>query len=360
MQTVDLMEWCLKQGWTGDLLDPYHADLGLSGTLRPDQRPDMLRLFDNIDQGIYDHGSVVCYQESRLFRDETQIYYNQFIQKCKDHDIVVIVVSPYTMLYDFRDDFLTEMFRWKCKEAAEFIRRQVKGWMLPARERAAMRGLWAGYGDLPMGYIVDFDSHSSNYKKFVPYDPHADIVRWLFDRYMELGGDEGKLYRELGINPVYFPVFDENLDYRNISKRKLKLSAAGYRIRTRTAVESILTNPHYIGAWTVKGVIVRYDNHEPIVARDVFDFSFNRLSSQTLDGQQKEVEQKAKRYYQQATLQANAENEIKQALLKDRVNSHLGPVYARFKYQRTGARQCIYAISLRTGRRFLVRRGILN
>src|SRR5260370_3352161 len=83
MQTVDIMNWCKDQGWRAELLDPYYADLGLSGTLRPDQRPDLLRLFEAMDKGIYDHGSVICFQESRLFRDETQIYYNQFIDKCK-------------------------------------------------------------------------------------------------------------------------------------------------------------------------------------------------------------------------------------------------------------------------------------
>jgi len=127
MLTDDLMLWAGGEGWREGLLDPYYADLGLSGTLRPDQRPDMLRLFDNIDAGKYDHGTVICYQENRLFRDETQIYYNQFIEKCKAHDIVVVVISPYLMIYDFRDDFLTEMFRWKCKEPADFIKRHIKG-----------------------------------------------------------------------------------------------------------------------------------------------------------------------------------------------------------------------------------------
>ena len=140
MQTEDLMKWARVQGWKDHDLDPYFADLGLSGTLRPDQRPDMLRLFDNIDAGRYDHGSVICFQENRLFRDETQIYYNQFIQKCLEHDVVVVVVSPYLMIYDFRDDLLTEIFRWKCKESADFIKRHVKGWMLPARRRAAWLG----------------------------------------------------------------------------------------------------------------------------------------------------------------------------------------------------------------------------
>src|SRR5713226_1748428 len=161
MQTEDLLSWAIGQRWNEEDLEPYFADLGLSGTLRPDERPDMLRLFDDLDNGKLDHGTVICFQESRLFRDETEIYYNQFIQKCKEHDVLVVSVSPYTMIYDFADEFLTEMFRWKCKEAGQFIKRHVKGWMHPARIRAAKQGIWAGMGDISIGYIVDNDPRSA-------------------------------------------------------------------------------------------------------------------------------------------------------------------------------------------------------
>src|SRR6266851_745217 len=116
MQTEDMIDWAIKQGWERAILFEYFADLGLSGTLRPDQRPDMLRLFDDIDAGRFDHGTVICFQENRLFRDETQIYYNQFIQKCLEHNIHVVAISPRLIIYDLRDDVLKEMLRTKLKE----------------------------------------------------------------------------------------------------------------------------------------------------------------------------------------------------------------------------------------------------
>src|SRR5260370_42176189 len=58
MQTEDMIKWGTRNGWTNNLLFPYFADLGLSGTLRPDQRPDMLRLFDDIDSGKFDGGTI--------------------------------------------------------------------------------------------------------------------------------------------------------------------------------------------------------------------------------------------------------------------------------------------------------------
>ena len=153
MQTDDLIRWGMKQGWMRELLHEYFADLGLSGTLRPDQRPDMLRLFDDIDSGKFDNGTIICFQENRLFRDETEIYYNQFIDKCLQHNIHVVAISPRLTIYDLRDPVLKEMLRAKLKEAAEFIPRQIKGWLHPARERAAwVYGEWAGLGSLPPGF----------------------------------------------------------------------------------------------------------------------------------------------------------------------------------------------------------------
>ncbi len=359
MQTEDLIKLAQEYGWKDEDLDPYFADLGLSGTLRPDQRPDMLRLFDNIDMGRYNHGSVICYQENRLFRDETQIYYNQFIQKCKEHDVVVVVISPYLMIYDFRDEFLTEMFRWKCKEAGDFIKRHVKGWMHPARERSARQGNWAGLGDIPIGYNVDFDTHSPTHKKFVPYEPHAEVIRWLFQRYMELCGDLQKLYRELDKASIYFPPFTEDVDPRNVSKRKLKLDAAGYRLRTRTAVESILTNPHYIGYWTVKSIVVRKDNHEAIVDYDTFMFAFNRLSKFTLEGELKDETSKPKRFYHKDTEAYFALLNRHLPLLKDRITSSNGSITVHIdkRYEKNGV---MYVFSASDRDTWFSNRGIVE
>src|SRR5436309_2262126 len=158
MQTDDMIEWAGEHGWPADLIYPYFADLGLSGTLRPDQRPDMLRLFDDLDTGRFDDGTIACWQENRPFRDETHIYYNQLIDKMLQHNVVMVVISPRLYIYDMRDPFDKERLREKFKEAADFIPKHIKGWLHPAKERAA----WeddesAGMGALPPGFIRDHD-----------------------------------------------------------------------------------------------------------------------------------------------------------------------------------------------------------
>ncbi len=327
MQTEDMIDWAIKQGWERAILFEYFADLGLSGTLRPDQRPDMLRLFDDIDAGRFDHGTVICWQENRLFRDETQIYYNQFIEKCKAHDVVVVAVSPYLMIYDFQDEFLTEMFRWKCKESADFIKRHIKGWMLPARHRAAWHdGQWAGLGDPPTGFIVDFDEHSPTYKRLIPYCPHIEKVKEHFQLYMELGGDISLTYRRLRESPIIFPEYEAWVDPRNANRFKMsRYPGGGYFPKGKDTIVSMLTNPIYIGYRSVEGVIRRTSKgekiiefEEPLIERDLFDFAYYRLARTDFDGNPI-GNKRPRRFFQQ-----NSKSEY--GLLKFRITSTQGEV----------------------------------
>jgi hypothetical protein len=328
MQTEDMIDWGMVQGWKRQLLFPYFADLGLSGTLRPDQRPDMLRMFDDIDAGKLDHGTVICWQENRLFRDETQIYYNQFIQKCLEHDILVVVVSPYLMIYDFRDEFMTEMFRWKCKESADFIKRHVKGWMLPARHRAAwIDGEWAGLGDPPTGFMVDYDEKSKTYKKLIPYWPHAEKKRELRELFVELGCNISLLVQRLQISPIIFPEFEDWVDPRIVKRFKMaKHPQGGYFPKSQSTLVSMLTDVNDIGYRSIEGVIRRdrsgekIRDHDPIVEQELFFLCYYPLAQTDLDGNPLDGH-RPKRYFQNGS-------KGDYGLLKFRITSPQGEVRA--------------------------------
>jgi len=80
MQQIDLPKYVQSLGWDASKITLIDEDEGVSGSKRIDERKGMSRLFDLI---ITNHiGVVVVQAEDRLFRDETQIQVNVFIDAC--------------------------------------------------------------------------------------------------------------------------------------------------------------------------------------------------------------------------------------------------------------------------------------
>ncbi len=320
-----MIKWGVRSGWDYTLIFPYFADLGLSGTLRPDQRPDMLRLFDDLDSGKLDGGTIACWQENRPFRDETHIYYNQLIDKMKQHNVVMVVLSPRLYIYDMRDPFDEERLREKFKEAAEFIPKHIKGWLHPAKERAAWEDdEWAGMGDLPPGFICDYDPHSPTYKHAIPYLPHLEKVREHFELYMELAGEISLFYQHLSYSPIVFPEFSPDIDRRVVSRFKLsRYPSGGYYIKSKPSLVSMLTHPMYWGYRAVKGVIRRdfagnkIQSFEPVIDKELREFAYYRLARTDFDGVPLEGRTK-KRYFH--------DKDAEIGLLKFRILSDQGEV----------------------------------
>jgi hypothetical protein len=174
--------------------------------------------------------------EDRLFRDETQIEVNKFILICREHD--TLVVTPH-MTYDFNNPYHVKQFRWKCEQAADFLREYI-------RERL-----------------------------------HAEVVRYIFNRFIELGGNVRKLFRELLKNPVLFPDFDASVDARTVSRLILRKVPGGYHISC-SGLKTLLTNIAYIGWWIHQDTIVR-DNHPAIIEEE---FSGMLLTAYLIQPQQ--------------------------------------------------------------------------
>ena len=73
-------------------------------------------------------------------------------------------------------------------------------------------------------------------------------IRWIFHRYISLGGKAKKLYNELLAMPVLFPSFDPEVDPRNTTRLLLRAVPGGYHI-SFTGLLYLLTNVVYIGWW---------------------------------------------------------------------------------------------------------------
>ena len=313
MQTEDLQAWLRAKGVAKEYISLFDADLGLSGTLRIDQRTGLQELVARIEADRIK--AVLVYQISRLFRDDTGVQYNTFADICKKHDCILVTSDG--MVFNFTNRMHLKMYRFLAEYAAEYIPQQI-GLLHAARLRKARRGYYVGLGATPSGYIVDYDKTSPTYKKLVPYRPHAEQVVLFLERYYQLEGHMGYLCRELEKFPYLFPPFESWVDQRNVKRwKKRELPGGGYTI-TRKGLELLLCNPVYLGWWVVLGDIVSCANHEPIIDAEheyLFWYAFERLSAFTPTGEVNEkCEKAARRFYQKNT---TAEG----GLLKDKIVS---------------------------------------
>src|SRR6266568_2611731 len=123
MQTEDLQAWLIAKGVAKEYIFLFDADLGLSGTLRIDQRTGLQELVARIEAD--EIKAVLVYQVSRLFRDETGVQYNVFATKCKEHHCLLVTADG--MVFNFNVPMHLKMFRYLGEMAAEYIPQQIKG-----------------------------------------------------------------------------------------------------------------------------------------------------------------------------------------------------------------------------------------
>ncbi len=320
MQTDDLASWLVTRGVQEGHWRLFDADLGVSGTLRIDQRTDLQEMVECIKREQIK--AVLVYQISRLFRDDTGVQYNVFANVCKEHDCLLVTADG--MVFNFNNRMHMKMFRFLAEWAAEYIPQQI-GLLHAARLRKTRKGLYAGLGAVPSGYIVDYQKLSPTYRKFIFYEPHATIILWIFVRFYELEGNFLVLCRELEAMPFVFPLFDQTVDPRCVVRCRRKQVPGGYHI-TRHGLETLLTNPVYLGWWIVQGGIVSRNNHEPIIDKEheyLFWYAFNHLSEYTVDGEkntQRTRKQEQRRFYQRQTAE-------QAGLLKERIAATNGSVH---------------------------------
>jgi DNA invertase Pin-like site-specific DNA recombinase len=300
MQTDDLIVVAMRMGVREENIILYLENIredgtmkSASGRLRIDQREGLSALVERIETD--EIKAVIVFMEDRLFRDETQIEVNKFILICKEHD--TLVITPH-MTYDFSNPYHVKQFRWKCEQAADFLREYIRERLHAAKAKASSKGIYDGR-PLTVGYIIDRretinGEPNPKYKHFMIYEPHAKVVRRIFQRYVELGGRTRKLFRELLKIPVLFPDFDPQVDPRTVARLGLKKVPEGYHI-SFTGLKSLLTNVSYIGWWIHHDTIVR-DNHPAIIEEDVFWYAFNQISDTTPTGDVNIREHAPKRY----------------------------------------------------------------
>jgi DNA invertase Pin-like site-specific DNA recombinase len=76
LQTVDMFERLVRQGWARDSILMIDMDAGISGSKKISERPGLSRLMELIENG--EIGLVAAQDVDRFFRDITQIQTNIF------------------------------------------------------------------------------------------------------------------------------------------------------------------------------------------------------------------------------------------------------------------------------------------
>ncbi|MEO8954422.1 MAG: recombinase family protein [Ktedonobacteraceae bacterium] len=278
MQTEQFVQYFRSKGCTGNITI-IADDEAMSGTLDIHERPGMMRMITLIEEKKA--GWIGAVHVNRLTRDPWLITPGRLMKICYEHNVWIATLR---MDFNFKDDYCQRVFMLEAEESARHLE-----WMKlvlgGGKKAASSRGYYDSRPVAP-GYIVDRSDLKR--KKYMVYQPHADVTLWLARRLVELDFSLHYLCQEIDVMPYLFPKFEEWVDKKTVSRFEVKPISdgpyAGNYKPTRSGIESILTNPANIGWWIpIEGEIVK-DNHPAIFPEDLFWLIFNKISTHDLQG----------------------------------------------------------------------------
>lgn len=291
LQTVDMVEHLKRLGWLEERVKMIDMDAGVSGTKKMKDRPGMAQLWRLIEEAKV--GAVAAQDVDRFFRDITQIEPNIFIDACRRNRILVLTPS---MVYDFAHPmhgrYHMQQFRDEAQRSADYLEYQIRGKLVKARNYRSERGFWTGR-KITTGFIVDLreklpdGSHNHNLQKYVAFAPWAAVVVRYFEMFRANEGNLQKTWRQIEHHGPFFPEVTPDMipeGFKFHTPKAYRSQATGQLAIDPVGLRDILTNVVYIGHWVHKQVIVKWDNHEPLVPLDLFMYAFNRISSKDFYG----------------------------------------------------------------------------
>jgi DNA invertase Pin-like site-specific DNA recombinase len=262
-----LREQAKADGYCEDQIIVERRDLGISGTKGREERPGLAALIQAIEAEAVE--AVYVVHISRISRDQTLIDGLEFGELCKQHG--VLIVMP-TMRLNLRDSMHMRLYRQEIERAAdeiELLKMRLGG---PKRHKA-LSGRFDGRSVAP-GYLVDHQAQSETYERYVVYPPHAEVVRLIFQAVLAAGTPTRAAHwpRDHGI---IVPNFGPDIPRAEVQRSSLvrhthpQHGPGGFRI-TPSLVQSVATNPVYLGWWLVEGRVVSTDNHPPLIEEETF------------------------------------------------------------------------------------------
>jgi DNA invertase Pin-like site-specific DNA recombinase/plasmid stability protein len=235
------------EGWK--LINTAYDDGGFSGGTM--ERPALQRLLADIRERLID--VVVVYKVDRLTRSLAD--FARMVELLDAHGVSFVAVTQ-------QFNTITSMGRLTLNVLLSFAQfeREVIGERIRDKVAASKcKGIWMG-GGLPMGYDV-------RERRLVVNQDEAQIVRHLFERYLELGSVR-LLKKDLAGRGI--------LSGTKVSKNG---NRRGGKPFSRGALYHLLSNPVYVGE--IRHKQERHPGlHEPIVSRELWEQVQQRLRSQ--------------------------------------------------------------------------------
>jgi Recombinase len=155
-----------------------------------------------------------------------------------------------TMRLNLRDSMHMRLYRQEIERAAdeiELLKLRLGG---PKRHKA-LSGRFDGRSVAP-GYLVDHDPTSETSERYVLYPPHAEVVRLIFQAVLATGTPP------------------EDVQRSSLVRHTHPQRCPGSFLITPSLIQSVATNPVYLGWWLVGGRVVHTDNHPPIIEEETF------------------------------------------------------------------------------------------
>src|SRR5215207_4940857 len=248
------------EGWR--LSPERYDDGGISGgTL---ERPALQRLLAAVAQGKLD--VIVVYKVDRLTRSLAD--FAKLVELFDQHGVSFVSVTQ-------QFNTTSSMGRLTLNVLLSFAQfeREVIGERVRDKISASKRkGLWVG-GPVPMGYVV-------RAKKPVIDERTAEQVRWMFQRYLELGCLSA-LQRELDARGI-----------RSVRRKRANGRPCGGTPIGRGALAHILRNRFYLGEVAYKGKI--YKGEQPaLIEREVFEAVQALLDRNSIERRNERLERQA-------------------------------------------------------------------
>ena len=240
----------MHEGWQ-PIPDPYDDGAYSGGSL---DRPDLQRLLADIASGRVDN--VVVYKVDRLTRSLTD--FAKLVELFDQHGVSFVSVTQ-------AFNTTTSMGRLTLNVLLSFAQfeREVIGERVRDKIAASKRkGLFMG-GNIPLGY-------TNRDKKLVIVPDEAEQVRWIFQKYLELGS-LGRLLEEMQRQNIRTKV----ITFANGQRRGGVLYGKG-------ALAYFLKNRTFVGEILHKGQIYPGDP-EPIIDKASFEAVQASLSANVVE-----------------------------------------------------------------------------